>query len=401
MLDVLELDITQAQADFLQSETRGTIFEGGVGAGKTLILCRLAIDNGRNGMRYTIVSYTYRALKDTVYITMEEELKRLGMIEGRDFQINKAEMNFTIGTGVVHLRSADVPNNLRGPNLDGFGMDEPRNFKDDTAFLVMLGRLRNRVGAKWHMSTTTKGKNWVHKLREKKGITWLKQKTIENPFLPQDYIDDLIEKYTKLFARQEMDADIVDFSAGIIRSSWFVPMYHVVPRKAVRFWDLAVSIKTHADYTAGALLSYDSEICLHDMKRFKKKWPDAKKSIIKTAQADGNKVEIAVEQAGQMQGLIDDLKDPVSTPELRGFVIRAVKPKGDKLNRAMRWASKAEDGNFHVCDGPWNQAFNDECDSFTDDDTHDNDDQIDAVSGAVQTLLQPTQIRAGRLAMIG
>jgi predicted phage terminase large subunit-like protein len=117
--------------------------------------------------------------------------------------------------------------------------------------------------------------------------------------------------------------------------------------------------------------------------------------MVGVAKKDGTSVQIAVEDAGQQKGYIDDIK---RLPELRPYTIRAIRPHGDKLNRSLAWGARAEMGGVDVCRGLWNSDFFDECDAFTADDTHDYDDQIDAVSGAYQVLATPRIIRGIRKA---
>ena len=62
----VNLDITEKQSDFLQSEAWGTIFHAGIGSGKSLVLCRKALMCAMNKQRYCIVSFSYRMLKDVI-----------------------------------------------------------------------------------------------------------------------------------------------------------------------------------------------------------------------------------------------------------------------------------------------------------------------------------------------
>jgi hypothetical protein len=68
---------------------------------------------------------------------------------------------------------------------------------------------------------------------------------------------------------------------------------------------------------------------------------------------------------------------------LSGFVVKAIRPTGDKMTRALPWASAAEAGNVKLVRGDWNKAFLDEVSMFP---VGAHDDQIDAVSGAYHTL---------------
>jgi len=369
----------------LQSTTRGTIFKGGIGSGKTLILCRLSIIKALQKRRFCIVSFSYPMLRDVVQYTMQEELPKMGLVEGVDYTILRGEHTIKVHGTEILMRSGDRPDSLRGLNIDDFGIDEAREFKDGSIFDIMIGRLRGSTDGQWYLCTTTKGKNWHWELEHDPEVTTVIQTTFDNPFLPEAYKAELQKRYTHDFARQELYAETVEFGAGIIKPEWFKVVDYATYQKGVRFWDLAVSIKTSADYSAGALCSFSNDVfVVHDIVHGRFEYPDIRRKIIEAAQRDGPSVTIGLEEAGQQRGFIDDLK---RIPELRGYIIKAKRPYGDKLNRAMPWASRAELGIVQVCRGMWNKKFFEECADFTADDTHQHDDMIDAVSGAYHYLI--------------
>ena len=377
----VESNVTVPQREFLESKAEFTLFKGGIGAGKTRILCTKAIlKAGKEGRRFLLTSFSYPTLRD---VCLETTLELLYDTFKIPFKLNRSEMTVRIGKGNILLRSADQPDRLRGINCDDWGIDEARQFKDRSVFDILIGRARKTKDAQGYISTTTKGRNWVYHLEDQMKV--IKQSTLENPFLPDTYKDRLLKQYSSKFARQEIYADIVDMGAGVIESEWFKVTKYIEPKEGVRFWDLAVSIKTQADYSAGALCSVtdDERLIIHDIKRQKIEYPDLRKLIIQTAHEDGRHVIIGVEEAGQQLGFIQDL---IRCPELRGYTIKPIKPEGDKLNRAMPWASRAEMGRVSICEGTWNKDFLEECSAFSADDTHDHDDQIDAVSGAYNAL---------------
>ena len=157
----------------------------------------------------------------------------------------------------------------------------------------------------------------------------------------------------------------------------------------MRFWDVAVSIKTSADNSAGSLCNFiNNRFTIHDIVCGKWEYPALRRKIIETAQRDGPSVTIAIEEAGQQKGFIDDI---IQLPELRGYTIKALRPRGDKFNRAMPWVARAEQGAVDVVQGYWNKDFFDECQAFTGDDTHEYDDRIDSVSGGYTVLTHKSE----------
>jgi predicted phage terminase large subunit-like protein len=371
--------ISKKQRRFLASDARLVVFRAGIRAGKTWVLCLKALEYALNKRRFCIVSFSYPVLRDVCIYTMRQIL----LSYNYPFTENISDKYITVDGENILFRSGDAPDSLRGLSLDGFGIDEGREFKNRDVYDVMIGRLSNSKNAQGYITTSPKGKNWVNKLEGQPGVETIIQRTEENPFLPPEYIINLRSQYTSDFARQELDADIVEFGAGVISSTWFNMVQAYKPAKGVRFWDLAVSIKTSADFSAGALCSFGQKFTVHDIRHGKMTYPDLRQHIIDCAKQDGPDIDIVVEQAGQQVGYINDLQQ---IPELRGYTVRGQKPTGDKLTRAIRWATRAEAGMVDVCRGDWNQPFFDECNSFSGDDSHEHDDFVDSISGAYQYL---------------
>lgn len=342
------------------------------------------------GLHDCIVSFSYPTLRDVVLETMNGILEEWGFVPNEHYNLNKTEMvfDFPYTNGKILLRSGDRPDSLRGLNLDSYGLDEAREWKDRKIHDIMLGRLRRSKNASWRITTTTNGKDWVYELAQQEGLTVVTQTTMENPFLPDSYIEELKKSYSNEFARQELYADIVEFGAGFIQVQWFVLEDNPIGGNMCRSYDLAISEKTHADYTAGALCAKDdNNFYILDMVREQLKWPQMKAKIMDTAEIDGTSVPIVIEEAGQMGALVDDL---MQEPRMSPYEIRTIKPKAKKFTRAQPWVARAERGRVKVKKGYWNKPFFDECSAFgPDDKNYINDDQIDAVSQAYEFLDTP------------
>ena len=388
---IVNPEISQAQSLFLQSAKRGAIFQGGIGSGKTWVLCLWAVLRAMKGRRVCLVSFSYPTLRDVVLDVLIKVLGKLGYQPDRDYFVNRTDMIVRVWGNEILLRSGDRPDSLRGLNCHDFGIDEAREFPDDSLFLILIGRIRNDENGQWRISTTSYGHNWVWQLsQDTDNVQLILQSTFSSPFLVQATKDELRARYTKQFARQELYGDIVDWGTGIIIPGWFKivePPVHDPKNKLVRFWDLAVSTKTAADESSGAKCSLENDrFTIWDIQHGKLAYPDLRRVIVACAQEDGPECIIAVEEAGQQLGFIDDLR---VIPELRGYHIQAEKPHGDKFNRAIPWASRAEAGWVDLVRGDWNRPFKDQCEQFTADDSHAHDDMIDSVSGAYQIVAVP------------
>ncbi len=159
--------------------------------------------------------------------------------------------------------------------------------------------------------------------------------------------------------------------------------------RVARYWDLAAGVKTQNDYTAGVKVGVtdDGRWVVLDVRRGRWAWPDARRVIAQTAQLDGPDCVQGIEDVAFQRAAYQDL---VRIPELGGVPLRLVRPQGDKINRAGAWAGRVEDGLFIVVRAEWTRDFLNECAAFP---VGEHDDQVDAVSGAVQMLgRQPRDI---------
>lgn len=175
-------------------------------------------------------------------------------------------------------------------------------------------------------------------------------------------------------------------SGALFRREWFAERMLDHPpkdlKKVVWYWDLAVSVKERAHYTAGARmgLTSDERIVILNIVRFKKEWPDARPQIIQLARQDPLKPEVGVEkQAFQLAAL----QELARAPDFRGIPLQGVPVEKGKQQRALPWATRAELGEIYIVQGPWNAEFFSELLDFP---MGEFDDQVDAVSGGYYML---------------
>lgn len=188
-------------------------------------------------------------------------------------------------------------------------------------------------------------------------------------------------------------------AGNVFKREWFqIALTAPAGLRVVRYWDLAASTKTSADYTVGAKVgvSADGRWYILDITRGRWAWPDARRIIISTAQMDGPACPQIIEDVAFQRAAFDDL---IRQPELAGHQIKKQSPNGDKLNRALVWSSKAEGGVLWLVQSAWNMDFINEAVSFSGDGkTHD--DQVDGVSGGVQALATPRHAASAYQGMV-
>jgi len=378
---------TAPQRRFWANKARYRAFVGGVGSGKTRAgVVETLRQPGRTvGM---VLAPTYPMLRDSTLRSVREIAERANVVS----EWHRSEMRMELINGTTILfRSADDPDRLRGPNLSWFWLDEAAMMPYDV-WLIMIGRLRQAPGRAW-ITTTPRGRNWVHSTwsGDRDGYALIRSSSRDNPYLPSEFLHSLEASYTSEFAAQEIEGQFVDPTGAMFRRSWF-DIVAAAPAglRWVRYWDLAASTKTSADYTASVAVAMapDGVVYLRDMVRGRWEWPEARQRM-RVCMIEEPAVVHAIEQAMHGLAAIQELR---RDPEIAAVTLRGVTPDRDKVSRAMPWAARAEAGKVKIVDGPWVAAFLDEVTMFP---QGPHDDQVDSVSGAMP-LLRAVEFRGVR-----
>ncbi len=177
----------------------------------------------------------------------------------------------------------------------------------------------------------------------------------------------------------------VPAGGGLFKREWFKKIVDKAPDglKWKRGYDLAVSTKTSADYTASFRCAADSlgNIYIEGGFRGRLEYPEQRRYMIGRMMAEKN-TEHGIELALHGQAFVQDLRREV---KLSNVPFRGVKVSGDKFTRALAWSNRAEEGKIILVRGPWISDFIEEACRFTGN-GGGHDDQVDAVSLAVEML---------------
>jgi len=366
-------------------------FIGGRGAGKTwsgaVAALKLA---GSFPCRGVACAPSFPNLRD--YVVPEILKHGEGIIE----KYNRADHDIYLKNGsLISCRSAETEQKadaaFRGPSNHWFWLDEAREM-DYRVWQIALPTLREGGKAGYGFITTTpNGKtHWIYEKfvnQDNEDYALFTSGTRENPYLHEKTIKAIEDDYgVGSWAKQELGGEFVDPEGALFGRSDFqivdeVPLDRL---DLARSWDLAVSVKTSADFTCGALLgiSSDNDIYVLDMVRVKSEWPETRSTIIQTALIDGEDTRILMEKVAFQAAAIQELHQE---RDLSRHIIEECIPDRDKLTRALPVASKARAGKVYLRRGAWNAIFLDEACSFTGD-GKEHDDQVDAVSQAYRWL---------------
>jgi predicted phage terminase large subunit-like protein len=182
----------------------------------------------------------------------------------------------------------------------------------------------------------------------------------------------------------------IPHEGALFKRKWFTgKIVDKAPRgltRWVRGYDLAVSTKTSADYTASFRCAYDNDgnLFIADGFRERIEYPEQRRYVVGRMTSEKN-TEHGIEKALHGQAFVQDLRQ---MRQVRGVPFKAVRVESDKYTRALAWANLAEEGRVYLVQGAWINAFLDEICRFTGrGDAHD--DQVDAVSLAVGLLAKP------------
>ena len=155
----------------------------------------------------------------------------------------------------------------------------------------------------------------------------------------------------------------------------------------VRRWDLAATKPAKnrdPDYTVGVRMGRHNEsgqIVISHVARLRDTPDQVERTVRAMAELDGSLVPIRMEQEPGASGV--HLIDHYGRKVLWGHTFSGDRVSGDKVTRALPFATAANRGMVTLVRGPWNSAYAAECEAFP---TGAHDDQVDASSGAFHDL---------------
>jgi len=214
----LEIGLHKNQLTFYKSDSRYTVYSGGIGSGKTFVGAFWAISMilAYPKSKGVITANTHSQLRKSTLPLVFEILDKFGI----KYRYLANQGLLKVGNVDVYCSSMENYDNIRGINA-GWAWSDECAFYDEAAFLVLIGRIRDKKApCQWKGTTTPNGFNWVYRRFVKEPMNssvivfGSSSDNAEN--LGSNYIDDLYANYDPKLAQQELEGKFINSTDGLV-----------------------------------------------------------------------------------------------------------------------------------------------------------------------------------------
>jgi Phage terminase large subunit len=203
--------------------THEVLFSGALGSSKSLLLAHIIIDHCWNNPG-AIVGIGRRSMKDLRGTLLNVVTQHLG---GQPVEISRVSpytIRFPNGSTILSFSWADKNyKNIRSYEFSLFAIEELTENKDDEAYREIynrMGRLKHIKPSLLVCATNPDDPDhWVYKrfmLDRKPTRHVFYSKTIENPFLPASYVDQLAENLDSKMAKRLLEGEWLPIKNDVI-----------------------------------------------------------------------------------------------------------------------------------------------------------------------------------------
>jgi len=214
-----EVKLLKHQWDAINSKYKYTLMLGGIGSGKSTLgayWCIMKKQTSPKSLGF-IGATTYSQLRNATMATVFRELQNLEI----PFSYNQSTGQLNMGGKLFLCKSLENYDPLRGIEIGEMWIDEGAYIKKE-AFDMMIGRLRDKKGDLTSLITTSpNGFNWVYDYFHSSGqfyndkyFYYVKAKTRDNKYLPDGYIESLLDQYDSKMIKQELEGEFVNVTQG-------------------------------------------------------------------------------------------------------------------------------------------------------------------------------------------
>ncbi len=219
-----EYTLLPAQKDFLEIEHEHkidvAIYQGGYGSGKTWsgALLGILLAQKYPGIKGLVGAKTFKLVSETTLQTYFEHLRNMKI----DYEFNKTDHKIKFkNSSEIMFKYLDEPESLKSLNL-GFVEIEEVSDVPEASFFMLLSRLRQSGIPRYRLFGHTNpepNKGWIYKHfveNEKENYRLLIAPTTENIHLPDEYIDNMKDKFDPDYYKINVLGQFGDYTKGLV-----------------------------------------------------------------------------------------------------------------------------------------------------------------------------------------
>jgi len=271
----VKVKLLPKQHDFLFCQAKEKMYDGAFGAGKSRVLAYNAAMQAAlyPGNLVGLFRKTLTSLKaTTLRVLLEKDGNLPPVLPLGSYKHNKTDHVIHVhGGGDIFYGGLDDPLRIASLNLGSAFVDESREMDEDE-YIMVLGRLRNTADPVRQLGTATNPdapSHFLYKrfyLQKDSSRAVFKSRSIDNFFLPQDYLESL-GRFTGQYRDRFVLGKWVAFE-GLIYDN-FSRDVHVVHRDLSEFqWFLLSVDEGYKDPAVIGLWGIDSDNRMHLLKMF-------------------------------------------------------------------------------------------------------------------------------------
>lgn len=227
----IEIPVLKHQIEFINSNATHTGLVGGFGSGKSKAGTLKTIEKKKNYPGINVAYYlpTYSLIKDIAFPNFKEVLDTMEI----PYVLNETDKEFRTPLGKIILRSMDKPDTIIGYEVGYSLIDEADILSKDkmrNVFVKIAARNRKPLpdGAAncIDMVSTPEGFKFLYQFfikDDKPNRHLIKAKTKDNPYLPDKYIEMLMDIYTEQELQAYLNGEFTNLTSGTV--------YHGFDRK--------------------------------------------------------------------------------------------------------------------------------------------------------------------------
>lgn len=172
-----------------------------------------------------------------------------------------------INGSVIHFRSAERPDTLRGFTLDYLIVDEAAFIKDDVWNLVLRQTIIVK-GKKALFISTPRGKNYLYSLAlrgddpEQTNYLWIKGTSYNTPYITKDELEEARQSLPEEIYKQEILGEFIDSGGEVFTQlEKYCVLPYFTPKTAGRKYYAGIDFGRQNDYTALTIIDDLGNVC--------------------------------------------------------------------------------------------------------------------------------------------